>query len=311
MVEETVMAPVTAPLQRSEERPEPWSVKARSALALPLLILFLLLRTPAGWAQDEAPDTSAAKLAEEFTDPLTTLPQLFFQNVYTPVNYGTEAPSNRVIARVIVPRLPKYSLLPFVQLIRPSFSLVTVPTGRGRATQTAFGDMQLFDLAVIPWPGRDSGLQMGIGPVFVFPTATARVAGQGAWQLGPAFGAIYKGVPGLLLACLIQAPISFAYTSRDRQPVGTVSIQPIVLQYLGRGLYVKSGDSTFVIDWRNGSTTVPLSFGLGYVLLREGFPPINAFVSGEWMAYRHDAPVAPQTTVRFGLTIAFPQWRPW
>jgi hypothetical protein len=38
--------------------------------------------------------------------------------------------------------------------------------------------------------------------------------------------------------------------------------------------------------------------------------PINLFASGEWMAYRHDAPVAPQTTVRFGMTIAFPQWRP-
>jgi hypothetical protein len=34
-------------------------------------------------------------------------------------------------------------------------------------------------------------------------------------------------------------------------------------------------------------------------------------VTGEWMAYRHDAPVAPQTTVRFGITVAFPQWRPW
>ena len=42
-----------------------------------------------------------------------------------------------MIARVIVPRLPKYSLLPFVQLIRPSVSLVTVPTGRGGATETA------------------------------------------------------------------------------------------------------------------------------------------------------------------------------
>jgi hypothetical protein len=278
-----------------------------------LLILFLLVRTSTAWAQDEAPGLSAAaKLAEEFSDPLTTLPQLFMQDAYTPVNYGTAAPANRVIVRAIVPRLPKYSLLPFVQLIRPSISLVTVPTGRGNATQTAFGDMQLFDLAVIPWPSRESGLLMGVGPVFVFPTATARVAGQGAWQVGPAFGAIYKGIPGFLLGTLIQDPISFAYTSRDRQRVGTLSIQPIVLGYLGRGFYAKSGDSTWAINWRNGSsTTVPLSFGLGYVMLREGLPPINVFVSGEWMAYRHDTPVAPQTTVRFGMTVAFPQWRPW
>jgi len=41
--------------------------------------------------------------------------------------------------------------LPFVQLVRPSFSLVTVQGPKG-GTRTDFGDMQLFDLAVLPWP---------------------------------------------------------------------------------------------------------------------------------------------------------------
>lgn len=45
--------------------------------------------------------------------------------------------------------------------------------------------------------------------------------------------------------------------------------------------------------------------------VREGWPPINVFVSGEWMAWRDDAPVAPEWSVTFGLTLAFPQWRPW
>ena len=164
------------------------------------------------------PTPGAAKLAQEFNDPLTTLPQLFVQDAYTPANYGTDAQTNRVIARLIVPRIPRFSLFPFVQLIRPSFSLVTVPKGKGSATRTEFGDMALFDLAVIPWPGEGSGLLMGVGPVFVFPTATDKSAGQGAWQVGPAFGAIYKGIPGILLGGLIQNPISFAYTSSDRRP---------------------------------------------------------------------------------------------
>lgn len=225
---------------------------------------------------------------------------------------GTSAQLNRVIARLIIPRVPRFSLFPFVQLIRPSLSLVTVPTGRGGATRTEFGDMQLFDLAVIPWPGRESGLLMGIGPTFVFPTATDRVAGQSAWQVGPSFGAIYKGIPGVLLGCLVQNPISFAYTSRSHQRVNTLLFQPILLRYLGRGFYVKSADSTWAMGWRQGTaTTVPLSFGLGYVMLREGRPPINLFVSGEWMAYRQDAPIAPQTTVRFGVTVAFPELSPW
>jgi hypothetical protein len=284
-----------------------------AVLSLAVLVLLVALAAlPAVAAGAEAPKPSLAKLAEEFTDPLTALPQIFIQNVYTPENYGTDAQANRVIARAIVPRVPESSLLPFVQLIRPSFSLVTVPTGRGSGTRTAFGDMQLFDLAVLPWPDRESGLLMGVGPVFVFPTATDKAAGQGAWQAGPAFGAIYKGIPGVLMGCLIQNPVSFAYTSQDRQPLNTLLIQPILAVYLGRGFYVKSADSTWAMGWRSDSpTTLPLSLGLGYVLLHENWPPINLFVSGEWMAYRHDAPVAPQVSVRFGLTIAFPQFRPW
>jgi hypothetical protein len=47
------------------------------------------------------------------------------------------------------------------------------------------------------------------------------------------------------------------------------------------------------------------------VSVREGWPPINVFVSGEWTAYRHNAPTAPEVTVRFGMTVAFPEWRAW
>ena len=277
-----------------------------------LLAASLHLGTPAAAVDAEAPKPSLAKLAQEFTDPLTTLPQIFTQNIYTPTNFGTDAPTNRVIARAIIPRVPESSLLPFVQLIRPSVSLITVPTGTGSGTRTAFGDMQLFDLAVLPWPDRESGLLMGVGPLFVFPTATDKLAGQGAWQVGPAFGAIYKGIPPLIMGCLIQNPISFAYTSQDRQPVSTLLVQPILALYLGRGFYLKSADSTWSMGWRSGSATMlPLSLGLGYVLLHEDWPPLNFFVSGEWMAYRDNAPIAPQMTVRFGLTIAFPQFRPW
>jgi hypothetical protein len=275
-------------------------------------VMTLLGGSPTARAQEETPSPTASEIAAEFSDPLTTLPQIFLQDAYTPENHGTAAQTNRVIARVIVPRVPRFSLLPFVQLIRPSLSLVTVPTGTGSQTRTELGDMQLLDLAVIPWPGRETGLLMGVGPVFVFPTATHRTAGQGAWQVGPAFGAIYKGIPGLVFGALVQNPISFAYSGSDRDPVSTLLVQPVVLAYLGRGFYVKSADATLSHGWHDGSATIlPVSLGLGYVMLREDLPPINVFVSGEWTAYRQHAPVAPEWTVRFGLTVAFPQWRPW
>jgi hypothetical protein len=290
----------------------------RAPLTAACLAAALLSGTPAARAEDqesdaiEAPSRSMAEIAAEFSDPLTTLPQIFVNDAYTPESYGTDAHTNRLTARMIVPRVPSTSLLPFVQLIRPSVSVVTVPTGRGDQTRTAFGDMQLFDLGVIPWPGRETGLLMAVGPVFVFPTATHHDAGQGAWQVGPAVGAIYKGIPGLLLGGLVQNPISFATTGSDRKSVNTLLVQPIALAYLGKGFYVKSADATWVRGWNDGqSTLLPVSLGLGYVLLREGWPPTNLFVSGERMVWRDDAPFAPKWTARVGVTVAFPQWRPW
>jgi hypothetical protein len=281
---------------------------------LAAFLAIALLSGPAAFAQDEEEVDTAnrERLAREFTDPLTTLPQIFIQDAYTPENHGTDAPTNRVIARAIIPRIPRYSLLPFVQLIRPSFSLVTIPTGKGAATRTEFGDIQLFDAAVLPWPSPETGLRIAVGPTFVFPSATHETAGQGAWQAGPMLGALYKGVPWLLAGCLIQNPISFAYTSSDREAVNTLFFQPVLLVALPGGWYLKSADASWTHGWRHGTPTLlPLSIGIGRVLVREGLPPINFFVSGAWMAYRRSAPVASQTTVRFGMTVAFPGFRPW
>jgi hypothetical protein len=147
--------------------------------------------------------------------------------------------------------------------------------------------------------------------MFVFPTATDDRAGQGAWQAGPAFGAIHKGIPGWLLGGLVQNPISFAYTSPDRRPVSTLLVQPILIAHLIGGFYARSADATWTYDWRTEAVTLPVSAGLGYVFVRADQPPVNVFVAGEWMAYRRDAPFAPKTTVRFGATVAFPEWRPW
>lgn len=267
---------------------------------------------PAVGEREQTAAGEKAQLAREFNDPLTTVPQISLQEVYTPSNYGTDAQTNRLILRPIIPRVPRFKLFPLVQLIRPSFSLVTVPEGRGSATRTEFGDMQLVDLALLPWPGRDSGLILGFGPTFVFPTATHETAGQNAWQVGPAFAAIYKKIPGLLAGALVQNPISFAYTRSEHRALSTLLVQPILMLHVWRGVYVKSADSTWAFGWHDGSPkTLPLSLGLGYVVPREGSPPLNFFVTGEWMAYRDDAPLAPQTSVRFGITVAFPQLRPW
>ena len=60
------------------------TARVPEVLAILLLTALLSFAAPFTFAQDESPELSAAKLAEEFTNPLTTLPQIFLQDAYTP-----------------------------------------------------------------------------------------------------------------------------------------------------------------------------------------------------------------------------------
>jgi hypothetical protein len=296
----------------------------RAAASCSILLLTLCVIAPAvGFAQTPAAPTSALseeeKLEREFTDPLSTLPQLLVRDSYTPANYGPgpctsqeclrSYQTNQVLVRPLIPRIPPKSLLPFPQLIRPTFAVVTVQSSRG-GTRTEFGDLSLFDVAVLPWPDRqETGLLIGVGPSFVFPTATSKSAGQGAWQAGPALGAIYSGVPGLLVGFIAQNPVSFAYTSPNRLPQNTFQLQPVFALHLWDKWYLRSAEANWMMGWRRHyPTMLPLSIGLGRTIVRPGLPPMSIFVTGQWMAYRQYAPIAPQTTINFGLTLAFPQF---
>jgi hypothetical protein len=278
-----------------------------------LVLLSVLVGIGATFAVAQTTNiTEEEKLEREFTDPLTDLPQVLVRDSYSPANYGTDLQTNQVIVRPIIPRLPQYTLLPFVQLVRPTFVLATVPSSRG-GTRTEFGDLPLFDLAVLPWPDfKKIPLLIGVGPAFVFPTATSRSAGQGAWQAGPAVGAVFTGVPGLVAGFIFQNPVSFAYTSARRPAQNTFQLQPVLAVHLWRNWYLRSAEASWMMGWhRHTPTTLPLSLGIGRTLVRPGLPPMSFFVTGQWMVYRQFAPVASQTSINFGLTVAFPQFRPW
>ncbi len=294
-------------------------MKAKFAIALSAMMVLWASFSPR-FAQAQNTLTAEEKLEQDFNDPLTTLPQVLLRDSYTPANYGPctsqvcvrDDETNQLIIRPLIPRVPPNSLLPFNQLLRPTFTLVTVPSSRG-GTRTEFGDLPIFDVAVLPWPSREkTGFLLGVGPTFVFPTATSQSAGQGAWQAGPALGGIYTGIPGLLVGVIAQNPVSFAYTSPKRPPQNTLEIQPVFALHLWGKWFLRSADANWTMGWRRHSPTMlPLSLGIGRTFVRSGLPPISFFVTGQWMVYRQYAPIAPQTTINFGLTVAFPELRDW
>jgi hypothetical protein len=154
---------------------------------------------PAFGQQTQTPGTplqQEEQLERDFTNPLTTLPQALVRDSYTPANYGTNVETNQLIIRPLIPRIPPNSLLPFPQLIRPTFSLVTVPSLRG-GSRTEFGDLPMFDVVVLPWPDRrKTGLLIGIGPTFVFLTATSRTRARAPGRQGQRWALYTVAFPG-------------------------------------------------------------------------------------------------------------------
>ena len=57
---------------------------------------------------------------------------------------------------------------------------------------------------------------------------------------------------------------------------------------------------------RRSPMMLPLGLGIGRTLVRPWLPPMSLFSTGQWMVNRQFAPAAPQTTINFGLTVAFP-----
>jgi len=245
-------------------------------------------------------------LAREVEDPTAILAQLQIQDLYTPRNFQTSAQTNTIQIRTVTP-VQAFSAFPFQQIIRPTFKIQEIATSASSSTITEFTDIQLLDLVVSNWPDpKATGFGWAVGPTFVFPTGRVSAAGSHAWQAGPSFAAKYLGVPHLTVGFLFQNPISFAYTNSSATPQSQGQFQPLISYTLGHGWYAKSSDSTWTVNWRRHSaTTIPISLGVGRVWKFEGVQ-VNLWSSGEWTTYRQYTKITPMYTVRFGLTLLFP-----
>ena len=132
---------------------------------------------------------SLTDLNKQLVNPVSTLWSLTFQQN----NYGVSLPGGQVGHQdnlLFQPVLPVSLTNNWNLINRPVLPLFnTVPTvdaqgNLGRAT--GFGDMSLVELLS---PGTNlvgSDWLLGLGPTFIFPTATNGKVGQGKWQAGPA-----------------------------------------------------------------------------------------------------------------------------
>ncbi len=236
-------------------------------------------------------------LATQANDPTAPITELQFQNSYTPAYYGTGGQGNLFILQPVLPGKP-HGWFPLT-ITRPTVPLVSTPNGR-----TGLGDILIVSVGIFPLTPK---LKLGLGPVFIAPSATNRFAGQGKWQLGPSAVTIFTGVPRMVIGALIENPISFAGES-SRADTNAMSLQPIIVKTLANGYYVRF-DPTMSFDWeRGGAGTVPVNLGLGR-LFKVRAQAVSAYLEPEWTVHRPAYPGAtsPKFTVRLSVTLLYPE----
>ncbi len=166
-------------------------------------------------------------------------------------------------------------------------------------SQDGLGDTtQSFFLSPkAPGPG---GLIWGLGPVFLYPTATQDLLGSGKFGLGPTFvGLVQK--EGWTVGLLANQIWSVAGND-DRQNVNSMFLQPFVS-------YTTETHTTFTVNtestynWENSEWTVPLNLMVSQIL-KIGKLPVSIQLGGRYYA---EAPSGgPEWGLRLNFTLLFP-----
>jgi hypothetical protein len=123
-------------------------------------------------------------------------------------------------------------------------------------------------------PAKPHKVIWGAGPVFVAPTATSKVLGQGKISMGPSFVALRQ--PGhWTIGALVNNVWSVA-GSGGREAVNQMTLQYFINYNLKKGWYLTSAP-ILTANWQASSGkvwTVPFGGGVGRIM-KLGFQPVN------------------------------------
>jgi hypothetical protein len=189
------------------------------------------------------------------------------------------------------------------RLTLPFVESVPQPPGSGNgARSSGLGDIQLG--AVIA-PSRRTGWLWGIGPTFVFPSASADALGQGKWQAGPAAVGGYMGRKWTAYA-IAQQWWSFAGDD-DRPATSQLSLEYVLLRSLPRRWQVGM-QPTLSVDWEASAgnrVSLPVGLGAGRTF-RIGGIPVQLWLEADYYPVRPHDGAGPRWDVQLEVTPVVP-----
>lgn len=274
-------------------------------------------QTYAGSAGGNDKPLDLEELSKKMDNPLGSLWILWIQNDTITIKGFPLKKTQTINNTLLQPILPVQLTKDWIWMNRPVFSFMSVPTpklddsGQGAFPDqfagggSSFNDIQnnvstdrKFEFGDMIYMGMlapselaDVGrgkLLWGLGPTFIFPTATNSSLGSEKWSIGPAGLLMYMD-PAFKAGFLAQQ--WFSYAGKDDRPdVSKANIQPIFYYSLPH-LWQIGFSPNITVNWEGSSGnrwTVPVGGGVNKTVLLFGKLPVRIELNAYYAALRPD-----------------------
>jgi hypothetical protein len=198
------------------------------------------------------------ELAKQEQNPLARLIRVQFED-NAQLGFG---PDNGVLNFLRIQPVIPFDLSEDWSLIaRPVIPIVHQPWPE---SVDGLGDI---GLQLLLSPERSGKFIWGVGPAFLFPSATDKIIGTGKWAAGPAVVGAYTSGPWVVGAIVNQV---WSFAGDDsRQDVSALTLRPFINYNLSNGWFLGSSP-TITASWEAESGNrwlVPLGGGVGKVFV--------------------------------------------
>lgn len=249
---------------------------------------------------------SLAEINKKLNNPVSSIWSLNFQNNF---NFLEGSPSNKTRffysmnfqPVVPIPLTKDWNLInrPVLPVIlgKPSFNPET-----GFSGSSGLGDIAMVNLLS---PSKVGRFIWGIGPTWIFPTATKQNLGQQKWQVGPAAVGLYlseKWVFGLFP----QQWWSIG-GKNNRADTSMMSLQYFVWHLLPNAWQVGLGSPIINFNWKaddDDKVNLPIGLGVGKTV-RIGKVPVKMQLQGQYSVVHEDS-LGQRWLVQLTLTPVIP-----
>jgi hypothetical protein len=257
-------------------------------------------------------EMSAEELNRQLNNPVSSVWSMVFQNNYTQLKSGSqdvpgwdEGDDKWFYNLNFQPVLPLPLTRDWNLINRPVFPIFAdrpVLESDGFDETGGLGDIGLVSLLS---PAKTSGgFFWGVGPSFIFPSASKDELGQEKWQAGPAAVGLHLGKEWIFGA-FPQHWWSVAGNS-DRKSTSQTNIQYFIWRLLPDQWQIGTAPN-ILIDWKaddDDKLTLPVGLGVGK-LFKIGGLPIKFILEGQYAVISPDD-FGQEWNIRFTVTPVLP-----